>query len=81
MPKIYTFTQSEDTQYFWRDSDDKAIRVTRSDENTFYVSEGYREDDTKRADMFNFCYVKPMFEVDKEISISMLIDVLFRHMI
>lgn len=81
MPKIYVFTQSEDMQYFWRDSDDKAIRVTRSDENTFFVSEGYREELDQPASMDNFCYVKPMFELDNEINISMLIDVLLRHTI
>ena len=79
--KIHSYTQSEDVQYIWRDLDDTAIRITRSDENTFFISEGYREDATKRADIYNFCYVKSLFEVDNAVNISMLIDVLFRHMI
>lgn len=78
---IFCHTESEDFMYFWRDTDDKAIRVTRSDENTFFVSEGYREELDQPASMFNFCYVKQLFEVDNDIDVKMIVDVLFRHMI
>ena len=77
----YCNTESEDFMYFWRDTDDKAIRVTRSDENTFIVSEGYREELNQPASMFNFCYVKQLFEVDNDINVEMLVDTLIRHMI
>lgn len=77
----FSYTESEDRMYFWRDTDDKALRVTRSDENTFFVSEGYREELNQPASMYNFCYVKQLFEVDNDIDVKMLVDVLFRHMI
>lgn len=79
--KIFWYNESEDRMYFWRDSDDKSIRVTRSDENTFFVSEGYREETNQPASMNNFCYVKQLFEVDNDLDVKTLVDVLFRHMI
>lgn len=77
----FSYTESEDCMYLWRDTDDKAIRITSSDENTFFVSEGYREEPNQAASMDNFCYVKQLFEVDNDLDLKMFVDILFRHMI